>query len=228
MEILLVEDHLPTAQSITRVLHQKYRVNHVVSCVQAEHQLQEHHYDAIILDLHLTDGSSLYLCQHDQEQAPGVIVLSGNDELDTKILALNSGADDYITKPFSPQELLARLKAVLRRTASAETDYQRIGELTFSCKDSSVSFQGMTALLTVAEREVLSNLLRHRDQIIPKDRILTRVPRGEGSTLNAVEAHIRSIRKKMGITKKHKLLETLYGMGYRFNSSYATIIHPNQ
>lgn len=223
MEILLVEDHLPTAQSITRVLHQKYRVSHVVSCVEAERQLLDHHFDAVLLDLNLTDGSSMHLCQIDEENAPPVIVLSGNTELHTKLLALESGADDYITKPFSIQELLARINAVLRRKLPVASDQHRMGELTLSCKESTVSFYGVTALLTAAEQSVLSKLLRSPDHIVPKHRILGEIAQHENTTLNTVEAHIHSIRKKIGVTKEHKIIETVYGIGYRLNSGYANI-----
>lgn len=221
MEILLVEDHLPTAHSITRVLHHKYRVSHVVSCVEAEQKLQDRRFDAILLDLNLTDGSSVHLCQQDEHDAPPVIVVSGKCDLRTRLYALELGADDYITKPFSAPELLARLNAVLRRTRPAAVQNQTIGELSFSRKDSTVSFFGVTSSLTLAEREVLSKLLRSPDHIIPKENILNESAQHQNTTLNTVEAHIRSIRKKIGVTKKHKIIETVYGVGYRLNSGYA-------
>jgi len=244
MEILLVEDHLPTAQSISWTLHPKHQVVHAMSCHDAETQLRRQHFDILIVDLNLPDGSGFSFCQlPDDVRSPKVIVLSGLNELQTKVRALEAGADDYLTKPFAPSELQARVSAVLRR-GERERDctgftLQQIGDFALSLQSAVVAHNGRRIQLTPTEQHIFSFLIRHRDQVVRKASLLEHVfdrrdncanldtsssrDEGKSITLNTIETHIKTLRRKLQLGKKDLLIETIYGLGYRLNSAYAKL-----
>lgn len=237
MEILLLEDHLPTAQSISWTLQSKYQVIHVSSCRDAEQQLRQHHFDAMIVDLNLPDGSGLDFCQIDSENSsqsdatftsPKIIVLTGQNEVRMKVRALEAGADDYLTKPFSPLELQARVGAVLRRevrelqSKQRSESFEQLGNYQFSKSNCVLKYHGETIHLTKAEATLFARLLRARDQIVRKETLVGDWDTELRSvTLNSVETHLKTLRKKLHLQKHDRFIETIYGMGYRLNSAYA-------
>lgn len=219
MEILLIEDHLPTAQSVSLMLGQSCCVHHVSTKAAAEQALAQRSYTAILSDLQLPDGSGLALCSH-HEQTP-VLIISGTHDVSTKVAALEAGADDYITKPFAFIELRARLYAALRRRAPRAEGIEHCGTFSVNHHTYEVCYDTVTAALTVCEYQVVRQLLRQRDVIVSKDTLQEDIAGASTiSSANCVEAHIKNLRKKLRLPKKNAVIETVYGLGYRFNTKY--------
>lgn len=223
MEILVVEDHLPTAQSIAWLLRSNYQVTHAASCQQAEQYLQRKKFAALIVDLHLPDGSGLQFCQSGEESgASKVLVLSGESDVSTKVTTLLAGADDYLTKPFALLELQTRLQVLLRRDSHRQKKVQHIGPFTF-CSSAAVVYHGNKNIrLTPREHLLLCSLLRHQNQVVSKEKLLEDIyDFSDMASVNTLEAHLKNLRRKLALPSKNTLIETIYGLGYRLNTTHA-------
>lgn len=224
MKILIVEDHQLTADSLKWHLESRYQVHCVSSCVAAQQQLEQDHFDLLLLDLTLPDGKGTALCENVvHNQGTPAIVISGHQDIHSKITALDAGADDYLTKPFTPLELLARIKAVLRRykkeTPASELS---VGNLILKCNEQQLVYKDTHYQLTSTETKLLTHLLRYAGQLRDKE-LLIRELALEDSTnaYNTLEAHMRKLRRKLFLSRKDRLIETVYGQGYRLNAHYA-------
>jgi DNA-binding response OmpR family regulator len=207
MNILIVEDHLPTAESLTFYLQSKHHVVHATSCNAARIHLNHKPCDLILLDLGLPDGSGLEFCEPNLPDHIPTMVISGNAHLHTKITALDAGADDYILKPFSPAEVLARINALSRRfTPRSTTTLLTVGQL--KLEEGRAEYLTQQAQLTQTEAQVLRQLMQTPSQVIPKSQL---------PATTSLEVHIKNIRKKLEVSKDHRLIETIYGVGYRLN-----------
>ena len=207
MQILIVEDHIPTAQSVQWYLQSRHQVAHVTSCRAARQHLSKNRCDVLLLDLGLPDGSGLELCEPNLPGHIPTMVISGNARIHTKITALDAGADDYILKPFSPAELLARINALSRRcTPHSRTLSLTVGQL--KLEERRVQYSAHYAQLTQTETKLLRRLMQTPSQGIPK---------ASFHTSGSLEVHIKNIRRKLQLSKTHNLIETIYGVGYRLN-----------
>ncbi len=181
-------------------------------------------YDLIILDLMIPRKDGWEVCKELRERAevttPVIMLTAKTDELD-KVLGLELGADDYITKPFSPRELLARCKAVVRRftnsVSEANTDMQ-FGPLTISEKAHQVTIVGESVDLTRKEFELLFYLASNCNQTFSRDRILEVVWGYEsGSTTRTIDEHIKRLRQKLKAAGlQTDMIQTIWGVGYMF------------
>jgi len=223
MQILLVEDHELTARSI-RLSLGRHQLTHALNCASARAALSRSSYDVMVLDLRLPDGSGMGLCAELDEQSPqlSVIVVSANNDLQTKLRAFESGADDYLVKPFATPELIARLHAVVRRRQPQQTlENFSLGEFLFSPSAQLMSSSSSTFYLTAVESEILRKLIQHKGQVVAKHQLLEAAEFNQ-NTSNCLEAHIKNLRKKLH--KYPDLIKTVYGLGYRLNPSYAKTI----
>jgi two-component system alkaline phosphatase synthesis response regulator PhoP len=151
---------------------------------------------------------------------PILMMTASGDEVD-EILGLELGADDYITKPFAFIELRARLQAAVRRRAHLAEGIERCGSFSVNHHTYEVSYDTRTVALTVCEYQVVRQLLRQRDRIVSKETLLEDIAGANTySSANGIEAHIKNLRKKLRLPKKHGVIETVYGIGYRFNTKY--------
>ncbi len=188
--------------------------------------------DAVILDLMLPDGSGWDLCRELREQGPAlgrpaVIMLTALNEEADRIAGLELGADDYVTKPFSPRELVARVRAVLRRrdgaaaggaaTAPAEDpDVLRLGDLVVDRRRVEVTIGGRPLQLTATEFRILGVLAEAGGEVCSRDRLLDSVwGQDFFGDRRTVDVHIRHIREKLEAAGAPDLLETVRGFGYR-------------
>jgi DNA-binding response OmpR family regulator len=173
--------------------------------------------DLLILDWMLPGISGLDICLRLRStgvQVP-IIMLTAKDEIPDRVTGLNAGADDYVTKPFSMEELLARVKARLRRTQPDEPDTLQFEDLVLNCLTREV-YRGTKLIeLTAKEFDLLEFLLRNSRQVISRDRILEKVWgydfMGES---NIIEVYIRALRIKMEASNSKRLLHTVRGVGY--------------
>lgn len=220
--ILLVEDD-PNIRKLVRVNLQKrgYTVSEAEDSHQALDLFQETSIDLVLLDLVLPGLSGVDICAwiRARSEVP-IIVLSARLEEDLKIAALDAGADDYVTKPFSPKELLARIRAFLRRTyVSAKKDETKIqiDSLIIDFSARRVFINGEDLRLTGTEYALLAELAHRMDEIVTHNELLSNIwgPEYRGSN-HYLHTYIGRLRRKLG--DYSDLLETVAGMGYNFHS----------
>ena len=177
-------------------------------------------YDLIILDIILPKKGGLEVCREIREKgktAP-IIVLSVKTETVTKIELLNAGADDYLIKPFSLEELLARIRALLRRPKQIEGDILELDDLTLDTKRCTVKRGKREAHLTRKEFMLLEYLLRNKGIVLSRGMIMEHVwDMNVDPFSNTIESHILSLRHKIDFSGKKKLIHTVSGRGYKLD-----------
>ena len=177
--------------------------------------------DLVILDLMLPRLDGREVCRRIREAArTPIIMLTARDEETDKLLGLELGADDYITKPFSPREVVARVRAVLRRGRWGAADVIRTGDLVINLRAHEVSLQGRRLDLTPTEFRLLETLAGHPNQVFTRMQLIDRV---QGHAFEGyertVDAHIKNLRGKVEPDPKNpRFILTVYGIGYKFQS----------
>lgn len=221
MRLLLVEDEAALAQVIVRRLKDAgYAVDWVADGEEALSYAQAVPYDGLILDqlLPRRDGLSvLRELRRRGDKAP-VLVLTALDALEDKVKGLDAGADDYLTKPFAFEELLARVRALLRRRGEpCDGPVLRVADLALDTTTHKVTRAGQEIYLTAKEYAVLEYLMRHPDQVLSRAQIAEHVWDYDFTGLsNVVDVYIRYLRRKVdGPAYEPKLIQTVRGVGYR-------------
>jgi DNA-binding response OmpR family regulator len=176
----------------------------------------------VVLDLGLPDFDGFELCRQLRGSADvPILILTARDEEADRIIGLELGADDYLTKPFSPRELVARIRAVLRRAEPGPSEVQviELDELRVDLRSRNVTIAGSTVILRTLEFELLAELARHPGHVVTRDRLLDRVwgTSFAGGT-RTVDVHIAQLRKKLG---RPALIQTVRGVGYRILEAQA-------
>ena len=178
--------------------------------------------DLVILDLMLPKVDGREVCRRirDASHTP-IIMLTARDEETDKLLGLELGADDYITKPFSPREVVARVRAVLRRGTREATDLVRAGDLTIDLRAHEVSLQGRRVDLTPTEFRLLEILAGHPNQVFTRMQLIDRV---QGHAFDGyertVDAHVKNLRGKVEPDPRNpRYIMTVYGVGYKFQTA---------
>lgn len=216
--ILLVEDDPKLAEFVEAELSlEGYRVTVASNGIDGLSIARELQPDLLILDWMLPGISGLDLCLRLRKtgiQVP-IIMLTARDEVPDRVSGLNAGADDYVTKPFSMEELLARVKARLRRTHPEEPDLLEFEDLTLDRLTREVYRCNQLIELTAKEFDLLEFLIRHPRQVLTRDQILEKVWgydfTGES---NIIEVYIRALRIKLEANNPKRLLHTVRGVGY--------------
>lgn len=224
--ILIVEDDRTLRQALTFNLEREgYGVRSAVDGQQALDYARNEAFDLMLLDVMLPGMSGIEVLRvlRSEGVAMPVIILSAKgDEID-RVVGLKVGADDYVAKPFSRPELLARIEAVLRRDrrsaaeAPAEADEIRIGTLTIDRARREVSFEGQPLQLTLKEFDLLAHLASHPGRIFTRDQLLSRIwgmdYEGDDRT---VDVHVSWLRGKLRQRDGHNYFRTVRGVGYAF------------
>jgi len=177
-------------------------------------------YDLIILDLMLPKIDGLSICRRIRQEKnhTPILMLTAKSQLEDKVVGLDSGADDYLTKPFAFEELLARIRALARRPQSAVSEVLSFGDLSFDVSTLEVSRRGKNIKLSGKEYALLECLMRHPKQILSKDQLIKHVWSYESNILpNTVEVYIRNLRQKIDKNYKVKLIKTVRGFGYKIS-----------
>ncbi len=233
MRILLVEDEEDLGKALERSLKQeKYVVDWVQDGVEAWNYLTSSEVDYVlaIVDWMLPSLSGLEICKRLRSQGNSlpVLMLTAKDQLEDRVMGLDSGADDYLVKPFGMVELMARLRALLRRPTQVQPQILQVGNLILDYGKSTISIANQGAIrgksaiaeglmLTTKEFQLLEYFMQHPNQILTRDQIMNRLWNFQSDTAsNVVAAQIRLLRKKLA---EHSCdIETIYGLGYRLNS----------
>lgn len=232
MRILLIEDEPEIAKFIEQGLQRaRYAVDYVDDGRLGVYQAAVNPYDLILCDymLPLKDGISLVSELRAKKVKTPVLMLTVVDDLDTKVRALDSGADDYLCKPFPIEELLARVRALLRREKAWQGDELRVGDVVLDNQRRSVERAGVPIKLTRKEFMLLEYLMRHANEIVSRTNILEHVWDSAADPFsNSVEVHIRFLRRKIEepFGKNSRVIHTIHGVGYRLSAEpYASATH---
>lgn len=219
MKILLVEDEPKVASFIKKGLEeQTYEVDQAYDGVFGSKLAMQQEYDLIILDVILPHKSGLEVCREIREQrlAVPILMLTALGTTDDKIIGLDAGADDYLTKPFEFKELLARIRALTRRTADI-TAGEKLGiaDLEMDLVTKTVTRAGKQLSLTAREFALLHYLLRNKGRVLSRVDITEQVWETSFDTgSNVIDVYINFLRKKIDRGSSNKLIHTLVGMGY--------------
>lgn len=224
MRILIIEDELKIAHALKRGLEQEtYAVDTVNDGREGMSRALAGNFDLMILDRMLPGiGDGLEICRavraHGLKQP--VLLLTARDATKDRVDGLNSGADDYLVKPFSFEELLARIRALLRRPEQSVTTTLRVGDLTLKPDTFEVKRDGQLIMLSRKEFALLEYLMRNKGRILSKDQIIAHVWNFDADILpNTVEVFIGSLRQKIDKPfKGKKLIRTARGFGYSLDA----------
>lgn len=174
-------------------------------------------YELIIIDVELPDMSGLSICDCFRRSggATPILMLTGRSSIEDKETGLDSGADDYLTKPFNARELSARIRALLRRPAAVSANLIEIGDLVIDIATKTVTCQGQPVRLLPKEFAILVFLLRNRNQVFNADMLLERVwPMEVESSPEAVRQCVKRLREKIDIKGRPSVITTVKGFGY--------------
>jgi DNA-binding response OmpR family regulator len=219
--ILVVDDEWKMRDSLARGLGraEKWRVEVAATGKEALYQLAKAPYDLLILDWMLPDHDGLEILCHirDKGMDSSVIMLTARDGVDDCVSGLETGADDYLAKPFAFEELLARCRAILRSRHFRSTGTLRCGDLEFEPRARMVKRRGIEVLLTPLEADLLEYLLQRPQTLVTHDMLAHEVWRCPLDTklMNSIYIHITRLRQKVDSDLGHTLIHTVPGRGYR-------------
>ncbi|MEO2068787.1 MAG: response regulator transcription factor [Desulfurobacteriaceae bacterium] len=219
MIVLLVEDDEDLGELVKYNLEKKnFKVDWVLDGQEALERAKTNKYDLIILDLMLPNVNGLEICEKIRESSQNedtpVIVLTALSDEDTKVKGFSLGADDYVTKPFSMKELLARIEAILRRAGYTLKNVVEFEGIVYDRKSKSVSVDGKPIYLTKTELQLLEFFLEHPGELFSREELLERIwGHDHNETTRTVDVYISRLRKKLG--EKGKYLKTLPRLGYK-------------
>jgi two-component system response regulator TctD len=218
MRLLLVEDSVRLRELLTERVHDAgWRLDAVATAAEAEAATRSVAYDLALLDLGLPDRDGIALIRELRKRgfAAPILVITARGAVDDRVAALDSGADDYLVKPFNHTELLARCRALLRRRSSAVVELFEVAGISFDPALGIVRIAGKALSIAPRERSVLELLLRNAGRVVAKEQIEVALSEfgGEIST-NAVELAVSRLRRRLAPSPSGVAIETIRGVGY--------------
>ncbi len=221
MKLLIVEDNTKLLKAVTETLeNEKYVCETVENFKTAHEKIFLYRYDVMVVDINLPDGSGLELIREIKKQNPetGIIVISARNSLDNKIEGLDLGADDYITKPFDMAELVARVKALLRRRSFSGSNSVTFSGITIDTSSREV-FAGTRRIdLTKSEYDILLFFFSNPGRVLTRESIAEHIW-GDNMDLadsfDFIYSHIKNLRKKITATGIEDPVKAVYGIGYK-------------
>lgn len=224
MKILLVDDEAELTQTLTQILSlEGYEIDVAEDGKTGLKLAQENEYDLLILDWMLPHQSGLEICQQLRHQGikTPVLFLTAKDTIDDRVLGLDAGADDYLVKPFELRELLARVRALLRRPAMSETNITskrlKIADLELDMDNQLAYRQDRIIKLSEKEIKLLHYLMLNHNKLLTHEQIYQHLwEDNEQPSSNVVAALVRLLRRKIELKNETSLIHTIYGKGYWF------------
>ncbi len=218
--ILVVEDEPAIAESVAYALRREGFITDIAADLEtARQRLGEA--QLLVLDLMLPDGSGFELIEglRSSNQAPAVIVLSSRDDESDRVRALESGADDYVTKPFSPREIVARVRAVLRR--ASDEQHRNTALLSADSTTRRALYRDTPLELTRVEFDLLAEMVAAPERVFARSELIDRIwGSGFAITDRTIDSHVKSLRRKVAAAGgPPQLIETVRGVGYRVRLS---------
>ena len=225
MKILLVEDHPELARSIATYLGQEhYRCELAATFDEAREKLALFTYDCVVLDMMLPDGHGLHLLKllRKEGSESSVIIISAQHSLDLKLAGLSEGADDYLTKPFPLPELLARIKAIMRRRSPHKNNVLTFMDLTADLESMECRVNGKLLSLTRKETNLLLYFINNKGRMLTRQAIAAHLWGDYTDNLDSVDfvyQHVKNLRKKITDAGGKDYISTVYGLGYKLNAA---------
>lgn len=231
MRILLVDDEVELTDPLSRILTREgYGVDAAYDGTNGSNLAQAGSYDLLILDWMLPGKTGLEICQQLRRQGKTtpVLFLTAKDTLDDRVAGLDAGADDYLVKPFELRELLARVRALLRRSGvesySNTTGRLTVADLELDIENQVAYRQGRIIELSQKESQLLQYFMEHTGQLLTHAQILQHLWQdGEQPGSNVIAALIRLLRRKIEVGSETPLIHTVYGKGYRFGAGMESV-----
>lgn len=219
MRILVVEDEHLIANSIKKGLEQeRYVVDVSYNGLEGLDLATEGNFDVIVLDIMLPGINGLEICKklrNNNVHTP-ILILTARTQISDRVVGLDTGADDYLVKPFAFDELLARVRALSRRPKKVDDQLLVAGDLSLNPRTYEVRRGGRLIKLSGKEFALVDYLIRHKDQVLAKDQLINHVWNYDAEILpNTVEVYIRNLRNKIDKPFKKKIIQTIRGFGYR-------------
>lgn len=219
MRVLVVEDEASLARQLIAALGRAgYAVDHAADGERADLLGHDENYDAVVLDLGLpkVDGLTLLRRWRESGRSMPVLVLTARGSWHEKVVGMDSGADDYLAKPFRLEELLARLRALIRRSSGQINPELRCGSLVLDPRSGKVALEGEEVKLTSHEFRVLSYLMHHKGRVVSQGELTEHIYSQDfDRDSNTVEVFIARLRRKLGPL----FIETVRGLGYRMKDT---------
>jgi len=221
MNVLIIEDDQPTAKQLFKLLKsEKYSCDIAYGYNEAKEFLDKSKYSILLLDWNLGDGDGLTLLkeQRDMGIETPVLMLSANSEIDDRVAVLDCGADDYLCKPYSNVELLARMRALLRREFSQKSSVLTIDEVTLDTATHQVFIASQAIKLTNSEFDLLKLFMQNANIVLTRYQLSEHINKDnyEVKHSNLVDVHIKNLRKKIN---KPDFIKNVRGIGYTINKS---------
>ncbi len=219
MKILIIEDDLKVAKALKMGLSHDYVVDITSTGKKGIYKAFTNEYDFIILDLMLPDTTGLEVCNELRREKLSIpiLILSGKKLIESKVVLLNAGADDYMVKPFSLSELKARIRTLLRRNPEIQNNVLTFQCLSVNLNTKNVFFKGKPVKLAKKEFLILCYLMRNKNVPIPRLKIMEHIWEGDPAIdSNTIDVHVCNIRKKIGKPESKKFIKTAHGIGYKF------------
>jgi DNA-binding response OmpR family regulator len=219
LRILLVEDNRRLSNSLKlSLVDDGYAVDVAYDGLEGEELAEIYPYDAIILDIMLPKKDGLEVCRDLRNRRVNIpiLILTARDSVEDRVIGLDSGADDYLVKPFALEELRARLRALFRRESSDKGGLIQVGDLTLDPATHFVERQGQSIQLTAKEFSLLEYFMRNPNRVITREMAESHIWSYDfQATSNVVDVYVRRLRRKLDDPFDMKLLETIRGVGYR-------------
>ena len=226
MRLLLIEDNQRLADYLATALQNGgFAVDHVSTTAEADGAIATTHYDTLLLDLGLPDMDGLVWLgeQRRRQMTRPVLVITARDSLEELVAGLNRGADDYLRKPFELDELIARVRALLRRPGEALGVTLAAGNISFDTSDREVTVNGVAVEFGRREMEGLELLMRRIGRVVPKSAIEDAIYSfGEDLASNAIEVLVHRIRRRLQDAGADMHIHTLRGVGYVLSDKSAS------
>jgi len=221
VRVLVVEDDASLGQVVQRGLAEAgHAVDLERTLAGARRAVAIGTYHVVVLDLGLPDGDGLALCRELQhaEARPRVLILTARDATGDKVLGLDAGADDYLTKPFDFAELAARVRALLRRPENARSSQVRLGDIELDPAAHTVRRCGVTVPLTAREFSLLHYLMDRAGEVVTRTDLLDAIWDSHyDGVSNTVDVHVANVRRKLDLPGRPAPIETVRGVGYRID-----------
>jgi len=225
MKLLLVEDDKTLAQNLHDVLVKDgFAVDLAESKESGLVEIEVNEYDCIVLDINLPDGNGFDLLNEvrkNKNQTP-IIIMTARGEVEDRVKGLNLGADDYVPKPVDSIELIARIRAIIRRNSQTSLPEIIIGDLLVKPSEHTAKVNNKALDLTAKEFAVLEYMTQHSGQVVTRTMLMEHIWGSDFDTLsNVIDVYIRNLRRKLEAHSKNKLIKTIRGKGYILGESDA-------
>ncbi len=218
MKILIIEDDQRLLENTqAQFIKAGFGVDIAATAEEGLSLLDVNEYDSIMLDINLPDGNGFEICERvrKEENTTPIIIMTARDAVSDKIKGLDLGADDYVLKPVDSQELIARVKALIRRNSKKPLPVLTIGDLEIDTQTRRVIRAGEEIELPSKEFAVLELLARHSDEVVTRSMLMEHIWGSDFETFsNVVDVYIRNLRRKVDTEGKKKLIHTIRGGGY--------------